>query len=171
MQNRFHLAGYSRLLAVFAFVTGLLGTGLHAQTEGKYSAQIKEAMQEMIAECAKLGAPKQDGNGLFFGDAKLNGNYTLVDSLNAKHKCTATIFVKKGDGFMRVSTNVIKADGSRAVGTMLDPKGPAMAAISKNSAYYGLADILGKKYETGYEPIKNAAGEIIGVYYIGYLLE
>ena len=32
-------------------------------------------------------------------------------------------------------------------------------------------DILGKKYEAGYEPVKNAAGETIGVYYVGFLLE
>ena len=61
--------------------------------------------------------------------------------------------------------------GRRQPGPVLDPKGPAIASINKNEAYYGIADILGKKYETGYEPIKNAAGEIIGVYYIGYLLE
>jgi hypothetical protein len=94
-----------------------------------------------------------------------------VDNLKEKHKCTATFFAKKGDGFIRIATNVIKDDGSRAVGTVLDPKGPAIAAIKKNEAYYGIADILGKKYETGYEPIKNAAEEIVGVYYIGYLLE
>jgi hypothetical protein len=125
----------------------------------------------MIAECAKLGAPKQEGTGLFFGGTKMNGNYALVDSLHEKHKCTATLFVRKGEGFIRISTNVIKDDGTRAVGTMLDPKGPAIAAITKNEAYYGFADILGKKYETGYEPVKNGAGEIIGVYYIGYLAD
>jgi hypothetical protein len=171
MQNNFRHAGWKRILTVFTLALSLVGNALQAQAEGKYTAQIKAAITEMIADCAKMGAPKQEGNSLYFGETKINGNYTLVDSLNAKHKCTATIFVKKGEGFMRVSTNVIKADGSRAVGTMLDPKGPAMAAISKNAAYYGLADILGKKYETGYEPVKNAAGDIIGVYYIGYVLE
>jgi methyl-accepting chemotaxis protein len=57
------------------------------------------------------------------------------------------------------------------VGTMLDPKGAAIASISKGQAYYGVVDILGKKYEAGYEPIKNGAGEVIGVYYIGFKLE
>lgn len=33
---------------------------------------------------------------------------------------------------------------------------------------YGVVDILGKQYDTGYEPIKNPSGEIIGVYYFGY---
>jgi hypothetical protein len=154
-----------------ALLVGFLGNQVRAESDAKYAPKVKEAMKEMIAEAAKLGTPKLEGTALSFGNTKMNGNYALVDNLKEKHKCTATFFAKKGDGFIRIATNVIKDDGSRAVGTVLDPKGPAIAAIKKNEAYYGIADILGKKYETGYEPIKNAAEEIVGVYYIGYLLE
>lgn len=154
-----------------ALLLGLLICQAHAQSDGKRAADVKNAMKEMMAEAAKLGTPKLEGTALYFGTTKVNGNYDLVDRLKEKHKCTATFFAKKGDGFIRVATNVVKDDGSRAVGTVLDPKGPAIAAINKNEAYYGVADILGKKYETGYEPIKNGAGETVGVYYIGYLME
>jgi hypothetical protein len=41
---------------------------------------------------------------------------------------TATLFVRSGDDFVRVSTNVKLDDGARAVGTMLDPKGKAIVA-------------------------------------------
>jgi hypothetical protein len=60
-------------------------------------------------------------------------------------------------------------DGNRAIGTMLDPNGPAIAAIRQGAAFYGVVDILGKKYDTGYEPIK-VGSDIIGIYYIGYPL-
>jgi hypothetical protein len=50
----------------------------------------------------------------------------------------------------------------------LDPNGQAIAAIRKGEVFYGVVDILGSQYDTGYEPIKSAAGEIIGVYYVGY---
>jgi hypothetical protein len=70
---------------------------------------------------------------------------------------------------VRVATNVKKADGSRATGTILDPKGPVITMINKGDAYYGKANILGKKYVTGYEPIKNASGDVIGIYYVGYM--
>jgi hypothetical protein len=59
--------------------------------------------------------------------------------------------------------------GPRAIGTILDPNGPAIAMIKKNEAFYGDATILGKPYVTGYEPIKDASGNVIGVYYVGYL--
>jgi hypothetical protein len=150
---------------LFAGITGLL----HASTDR--AASVKTAMTEMIAEAAKLGAPRLDGSSLFFGETRINGNYTLPDILRAKHGCTSTFFVKKGDRFIRISTNVVKDDGSRAVGTPLDPQGPAIAAINQDQPYYGVADILGKKYQTGYEPVRDASGAIIGVYYIGYLLE
>jgi methyl-accepting chemotaxis protein len=31
--------------------------------------------------------------------------------------------------------------------------------------------ILGKPYLTGYEPMHDAAGEVIGIYYVGYKTE
>jgi hypothetical protein len=153
---------------VMLFFLGLItGGALTANAQTEYSAKIKAALIEMKSNAAKLGEPRVDGSALFFGTTKMNGNYALVDDLKAKYGCTATFFVKKGDGFIRVSTNVIK-DGNRAVGTPLDPNGPAIVAIRKSEAHYGVVDILGSQYDTGYEPIKNAAGEIMGVYYIGY---
>ncbi len=132
--------------------------------------KVVASMKDLKAELAKLGEAKLDGDALFFGAAKINDNYTVVDAIKTKHEGTATVFAKKGANYVRVSTNVMK-DGKRAVGSILDPSGPAYAAINKGEAYYGLVDILGKMYDTGYEPIKNAAGEVIGVAYVGYLME
>jgi hypothetical protein len=92
-----------------------------------------------------------------------------VDEVQQKIGGTATLFVKNGDEFVRVATNVKKDDGSRAIGTVLDPKGKAMAAISKGKSFYGDVDILGKPYTTGYEPIRDAKKQIIGIYYVGYM--
>ncbi len=132
--------------------------------------KVVESMKDLKAELAKLGEPKLDGDNLFFGATKINDDYKVVDAVKTKHEGTATVFAKKGANFVRVTTNVMK-DGKRAVGSILDPSGPAYAAVSKGEAYYGLVDILGKMYDTGYEPIKNAAGEVIGVAYVGYLME
>jgi hypothetical protein len=140
----------------------------HADTE--FTAKVKAAMADMKSEAGKLGAPKIDGDALYLGKTKINGNFELVDALKTKFGGTATIFVKKGNGFVRISTNVLK-EGNRAVGTQLDPSGPAIAAIRQGNAYYGIVDILGKLYDTGYEPIKNAKGEIVGIYYVGQLME
>ena len=80
---------------------------------------------------------------------------------------TATLFVKGGDEYIRVSTSVPKPDGSgRAIGTVL--AGPALASINAGKAYYGEVSILGTPYIAGYEPIKDSSGAEIGAYYVGY---
>ena len=99
----------------------------------------------------------------------INNDFTVVDEVKKEKGGTATFFVKSGDKFVRVSTNVQKADGSRAIGTLLDPKGKVIEAIAQDKSYFGEANILGKDYVTGYEPIHNASNNIIGIYYVGYL--
>ena len=150
-------------LTVMLSFAGLLASAAETQ-------DVKGAMQFLKGETAKLGTAKLDGEVLYFGSTKINGDFTVVDTVKDKHGGTATLFVKKGNNFIRVSTNVLK-DGQRAVGTMLDPSGPAFAAVNQGNSFYGMVDILGKIYDTGYEPIKSADGAIIGVYYVGYLME
>jgi hypothetical protein len=35
----------------------------------------------------------------------------------------------------------------------------------------GEATILGKTYQTAYEPIRDSANKVVGIYYVGYLKE
>lgn len=132
--------------------------------------KVVESMQSLKAEVSALGKPKLEGEDLFFGVTKMNGDFAAVDAIKAKHGGTATIFAKKGTNYVRITTNVMK-DGKRAVGSILDPSGPAYAAINQGKAFYGLVDILGKTYDTGYEPIKTETGDVIGILYVGYLME
>jgi|SRR4051794_14437715 len=138
---------------------------------------VQVAMQRLKAKAAELGSPSVKGEDaiagktvpvLYFGQTKMNGNFSLVDSVQKEVGGTATLFVKSAGEFVRVTTNVKKDDGSRAVGTVLDPKGKAFAAITKGEAYFGEADILGHPYTTGYEPIRDASNSVLGVYYVGY---
>ncbi len=128
---------------------------------------LAKGMDLLKTETAKLGPARIEGSVLYFGSTKMNGNYEIVDKVKAQFDITATLFVKKDDGFMRISTNVVKDDGNRAIGTVLDPNGQAIAAIRKGERFAGKVDILGKPYDTIYEPVRNEAGEIIGVHYVG----
>ena len=78
----------------------------------------------------------------------------------------ATLFVKAGDEFIRVATSVLLPDGRRAVGTVLGS--PALDSIKAGKPYYGEVQVLGTRYITDYEPIKDASGETIGAYFVGY---
>jgi hypothetical protein len=75
---------------------------------------------------------------VFFGATKMNNNFTLVDQIVKEVGGTASIFVKSGADYVRVATNVKKNDGSRAIGTILDPKGKVIEFINMNEAFYGV---------------------------------
>jgi hypothetical protein len=146
-------------------------------------AKVHQSMDLLKAEAAKLGVPKIDGTDtvkdpkdnvktvpvIYFGSTKIDNNFDLVDAVVKQMGGTATIFVKSGDEYVRVSTNVPAPNGGRAIGTVLDPKGKAIVSINKNEAFFGDVDILGKPYITGYDPIHDASGAVIGIYYVGYM--
>ena len=107
-----------------------------------------------------------------FGSTKINNNFDVVDAVSKEDGkgMTATFFVKSGDEYIRVSTSVPKPDGSgRAVGTILDPTGKAVAEMKQGKPFYGEVAILGTpSYITGYEPMKDADGNVIGINYVVY---
>jgi hypothetical protein len=140
-------------------------------------AKVKTAMELLKSMADKLGSPKIEGTdsvagkqvpAIYFGSTKMNNNSDLVDAVVKQAGGTATIFVRSGDEYVRVATNVKKDDGSRAVGTILDPKGKAIGSIQKSEPYYGDVDILGKPYMAGYDPIRDQSKNVIGIYYVGY---
>ena len=162
------------LLAAGSLLASLASNSGFAQSD----ARVAKSMETLKAMTAKLGAPKVEGTeavggkdapALHFGTTKINNNFEVVDAVGKEdgQGMTATLFVKGGDDFIRVSTSVPKPDGSgRAIGTVL--AGPALESIKAGKAHYGEVPILGTPYMTGYEPIKDGAGATIGVYYVGY---
>lgn len=102
---------------------------------------------------------------------KYNGKPLLnsvefVDYLESIVGGTITVFQKSDSGFVRVSTNVRKIDGQRAVGTYIPNNSPVIAAISKGEIYYGRAMVVDEWYTTAYEPI-TVNGEVVGILYVG----
>ncbi len=127
-------------------------------------ARVKTAMELLESKANKLGPAKIDGTdtvagkqvpAIYFGSTKMNNNFDLVDEVVKEAQGTATIFVKNGDEYVRVTTNVKKDDGSRAVGTILDPKGKAIESIKKDEPFYG--------------EVRDASKSVIGIYYVGYM--
>jgi methyl-accepting chemotaxis protein len=109
------------------------------------------------------GAFHVAGGELRVGDRALNDFYEPVDRVKAMMGGVATVFMND----LRVTTNVKKPDGSRAVGTRLAP-GPVFDAVLKRGEpFRGEADILGQPYFTAYDPIKDASGAVIGILFVG----
>ena len=136
----------------------------------------KATIADLDARLAKIGAPKLEGTvpvagqdvpAIYFGDRRINNNFDVVDAIRKSHQATATVFVRDGEEFVRVSTNVLTPEGKRGIGTKL-ARNAAYAALDAGKQYCGPIDVLGTKFESCYNPIKDASGKIIGASYIGH---
>jgi hypothetical protein len=162
--------------ACFVAPSLLISGSTYAQAD----TRVAKSMASLKAMAAKFGAPKLEGGeavggkdapALYFGRTKINNDFGIVDAVSKEdgQGMTATFFVKSADEYVRVSTSVPKPDGSgRAIGTILDPAGKAIAEIKQGKPFYGEVTILGTPYITGYEPMKDGSGNVIGIYYVGY---
>lgn len=93
----------------------------------------------------------------------------IIDTVGNLTGETATIFRWDSDAadFLRVMTNIIKPDGTRAVGTYLGVDNPVHATILSGQTFMGEAVILGKPYLTIYQPVFGTNGDITGILYVG----
>jgi len=125
--------------------------------EGKFSIDT-----QALRDVAGKSVPT-----LTIGATPLNMDFAIVDRFTAQTGATATVFVASGDDFIRVSTSVKKENGERAIGTALDRAHAGYALLRGGKSYIGLATLFGKQYITHYDPIKDDAGQVIGVLYVG----
>jgi hypothetical protein len=172
---------------VVPIAIGFLGSLLlMASAANAQEARTAASMAALKDKTAKLGAPKIEGEervggksapALYFGSTKMNNNFTIVDEVATESGpgMMATLFVKVGvqqavaaasEEYIRVATTVRLPDGRRAVGTVLGP--PALESIKAGHPFHGEVAVLGTQYITDYEPIKDASGETIGAYFVGY---
>ncbi|MCZ4347868.1 methyl-accepting chemotaxis protein, partial [Devosia neptuniae] len=93
----------------------------------------------------------------------------LIEQITQVTGETATVFAwdPETEDFWRKTTNIIKPDGSRAVGTPLGKTGAVYPVIMNGQTYLGEAVILGTPYYTVYLPMKDTAGQVVGILYAG----
>ncbi|KTT55682.1 chemotaxis protein [Pseudomonas oryzihabitans] len=105
---------------------------------------------------------------LLYKGEVLNNDFTQVDDFTRLTGGTATIFVRDGEDFTRITTSLKKQDGSRAIGTRLDRKHPGYAGLLQGQTYVGRAQLFGRSYMTQYSPVRDAQGQVIAVLYVGF---
>jgi PAS domain S-box-containing protein len=102
---------------------------------------------------------------------KLNGNLlnndtVFVDSLQQLLGGTVTVFQKIDSGFVRVSTNVRRSDGSRATGTYIPKSSPVAQEVLKGHTFTGRAYVVDDWYVTAYVPVF-VQDTVAGMLYVG----
>ncbi|MBA70286.1 MAG: methyl-accepting chemotaxis protein [Rhizobiales bacterium] len=96
-------------------------------------------------------------------------DHTMIDTVGRVTDETATIFAwdPETKDFWRKTTNIIKDDGNRAVGTPLGQNGAVYPVVTNGKTFRGEAIILGTPYYTIYQPIFAPDNTIIGILYAG----
>ncbi len=173
--NRIKLLGYSGMIALLAsMIVALLG---YSNTT-KYMNDIKdELLKEQVEESINLKMRYIDnsygrltqGNGtLLDRDGKsIENRFVVVDRILKELGDKATIFVKVGDDFKRISTNIMSDKNERALDTYLGKDHIAYDTVINGDLYIGEADILGESYYAAYEPVKDRNENVIGLLFVG----
>jgi methyl-accepting chemotaxis protein len=105
---------------------------------------------------------------LILAGSALNNNFKEVDEFRQLTAGVATVFVRSGEEFIRISTSLTKQDGSRAIGTMLDRKHPAYDRLIAGQGYVGKAVLFDRYYMTQYTPVRDSGGKVIAVLFVGF---
>ncbi len=112
--------------------------------------------------------------GTLFGAVLLNRNYNIVDTIKqtvfkgmmykGKDIGTATIFQDD----VRISTNVLTEQGTRAIGTRV-AEDVYNQVVVNGLPWVDRAYVVNNWYITAYEPIRNNSNNVIGILYVGIL--
>ncbi|WP_100400245.1 methyl-accepting chemotaxis protein [Bacillus sp. FJAT-44742] len=152
------------ILLCFSTVIGFVVQG--QITNGIERTAVEKAQSDLALGYSYIDAqypgPWQVEDGVLFkGDVEISNNFDLVDEVGEMTDGTVTIFLED----TRVTTNVIN-NGERAVGTQASQE-VAHTVLEEGSVYTGPADVAGVTYQTAYQPIYDAEGETIGMWYVG----
>ncbi|KPL50361.1 chemotaxis protein [Xanthomonas axonopodis] len=167
--------------------TSVLTQTMFSLTREMLLDRVEASMHNLRKQVDELGPASQGNqvrvgrrtaNDILLGQKSQANTFGLVDAATSSlvdngasisKQGNATIFSRVGDDFVRISTNITNADGSRAVGTVLDPNSKAAGKLRNGESFYGVVDVLGNPYVTRYEPIfANNDKRVIGALAIAY---
>ena len=161
-----HLASEARLLAdqlnTFHSTLRESTQRLSGLFEKRFSAGLSTRPEQPVT-VAGVQTP-----GLYLGEEVLNNNFAEVDEFKQMSGGVATLFVRSGEDFIRVSTSLTKQDGSRAIGTALDHQHPAYQRLLGGQGSVGRAVLFDRSYMTQYSPVRDASGKVIAVLFVGF---
>jgi len=136
-----------------------------------------EAENQLNQKKVRVELPKFLAGNEWFGQNTSSSTPSLVvDEVKHLTDSEVTIFQRMNDAgdMVRVATSLLKADGSRAIGTYIPAVNPdgnpneVLASVLKGQTFHGRAAALDAWYQAVYEPLWDAAHQkVIGVLFVG----
>ncbi|MDD5491740.1 MAG: cache domain-containing protein [bacterium] len=136
----------------------------------------KKVLEQALA--LEYARPLVDDQGkvtrIIYGGKIVNCDFALVDKIRdyvfenrlygGKPVGTVTIFLDD----TRIATNVLDNEGKRAIGTRVS-ENVYENVVGSGRSWLDRAFVVTDWYLTGYEPIRNIHGKIVGILYVGIL--
>jgi len=178
LQQRVAIAGTAVLSSEFLFAENpeLANRAGIKLLPTKMAPQRPESEESSGMTLAAAVPVFESGNflGVLYGGVLLNRSQEIVDRVRDtvfQHEIykgqsigTATIFFKD----IRISTNVLSPDGSRAIGTVASEE-VTKHVLTDGKKWTDRAFVVNDWYITAYEPIEDIFGQRVGMLYVGVL--
>ena len=157
--------GLNAAVIIACLVMGFLGYR-SAQSGFSKALEMKAASDvQSLSEIMNYRYPGEwtlrDGV-LYKGETKMNDADEIVDSMAQVTHGKVTIF----SGDTRVATNVKDESGKRQVGTKASQE-VVSHVLTGGDSFLGTANVMGEEHHAAYQPIKDSAGKIIGMLFVG----
>jgi len=128
----------------------------------------------MLCAAAPVRGPDGRLAGVLRAAVLLNRNFALVDQVENtvfrnelyRGRPLGTVTIFQGD--VRISTNVQRADGTRAIGTRVSAE-VYEHVLPRGKTWLGPAWVVNQWYVSAYEPIYDMDQQPIGMLYVGLL--
>ncbi len=162
-----HLVREGQDLADRAFIT-LVPTPMARKTDSTNEDRglVLKAASPMIRDGKLIG--------IIYGARLINRNYDMVDQIKSLvfkdqkydgfEYGTATIFLED----LRVSTNVLREDGVRAIGTRISEE-VYKKVFERGELWLDKAFVVNNWYISAYSPIYDLHRKVIGILYVGII--
>ncbi|ODM27855.1 cache domain-containing protein [Acetivibrio mesophilus] len=161
-----------KLLRVSIILIALFTAAIFFVTNSKVTNLVEKSISLKLDYISNLGMDiiesKYDGNWnvkngkLYRGENLINNESQVLDGIKEKTGSIATVFL----GDEKVATNELDSDGIRTIGAKVSNE-VTERVLKKGVAYEGTENVLGETYAVKYVPIKDNAGKVLGIWFVG----
>ena len=98
----------------------------------------------------------------------LNDNHGPCDKFTDFTGGAAAVLMKRGEGFVTISSSLKDSSGERAMAFGIAPGHPAFVDVAAGRPYLGRETLFGKPFITRLEPVRDLQGRIVGALFVAF---
>lgn len=134
--------------------------------------QLNSALEILIEEAdTSIGGGLEKSSEVIVlrGDQSIQITPEAIDQLSRVTgvKLTYLEWDAAQNGFRRAMTTLLKADGTRAINTVMGPESVAFGPLKAGQGFRGEIELFGRTFLSQYIPVVNGSGAVVGALFAG----